>query len=285
MNSVKMEECDTKSELPVHVVLENGEYVRIKTRSKPLVESDGEPVAELTKFGWMIMSPGVEWDQNMMLMTTTSQSDFERLCRLDVLGLEDTSEKDPNAIYDDFKDDLTRDKEGWYETSLPWKPHHPDLPTNERGSERRLVNLVKRLERKGIYNEYDKIIQGQLEKGIVEPAPAVAKGKECYIPHEPVVKQSAETTMLRVVYDASAKESATDPSLNECLNPAPLLQNHLCDILVRARFLSIVLAADLEKASYKFGYEKPSATPCDSTGNHLEVMTSEYIASPEYCSG
>ena len=248
LNSVKMDECDTKSELPVHVVLGNGEYARIKTRNKPLVGSDGEPVAELTKFGWMIMSPGVEWDQNMMLMTTTSQSDFERLCRLDVLGLEDTSEKDPNAVYDDFKDDLTRDKEGWYETSLPWKPHHPDLPTNERGSERRLVNLVKRLERKGIYNEYDQIIQGQLEKGIVEPAPGVAKGKEFYIPHKPVVKQSAETTKLRVVYDASAKESSTDPSLNECLNPGPSLQNHLWDILVRARFLPIVLTADLEKA-------------------------------------
>ncbi|XP_028413930.1 uncharacterized protein LOC114536783 [Dendronephthya gigantea] len=248
LNSVKMDERDTKSELPIHLVLGNGEYARIKTRTKPLVGKDGDPVAEFTRFGWMIMSPGIELDQNTMLLTTTSQNDFERLCRLDVLGLEDPTEEGSQAIYDDFKDELTRDKEGWYETSLPWKSHHPHLPSNERGSIRRLNNLVKRLEKRGIYKEYNDIIQDQLVKGIVEPAPATAKGKEFYIPHKPVVKETAETTKLRVVYDASAKESASDPSLNECLNPGPPLQNHLWDILVRLRFLPIVLTADLEKA-------------------------------------
>ena len=166
LNSVKMDDVESKARLPIHLVLGSGEYARIKTRTKPLVGNEGDPIAELTKLGWIIMSPGVEVDQNMMLLTTTtnSQNDLERLCRLDVLGLEDTPEKNPLLVYDQFREDLSRDDEGWYETGLPWKTYHPELPSYERGSLRRLNSLMKRLERSGMYEEYNAIINEQLQK-------------------------------------------------------------------------------------------------------------------------
>ena len=139
-------------------------------------------------------------------------------------------------MYEDFKENLTCDPAGWYEANLPWKPNHPPLPSNEAGSRRRLNNLVKRLERNDMYEQYDEIIQDQLEKGIVEPAPPDASGNEFYIPHKGVVKQTAETTKLRIVYDASARESKSQPSVHDCLKPGPPLQNRLWNILVRARF-------------------------------------------------
>jgi hypothetical protein len=194
------------------------------------------------------MSPGVEFDKNTMLLTETSQADFENLCRLDVLGLADSSENDQDAVYDDFKENLMRNQAGWYETNLPWKTNHPDLPTNGTGSRRRLNNLVKRLERNGTYQRYDDIIQDQLEQKIIELAPAEVTGKELYIPHKGIVRQSAQTTKLRIVYDASARESNAQPSLNDCLNPGPPLQNLLWSILVRSRFYPILLTGDLEKA-------------------------------------
>ena len=92
------------------------------------------------------------------------------------------------------------------------------------------------------------IITQQLEDGVIELAPQEASDKEFYIPHKAVVKNTAETTKLRIVYDASAKESRTSPSLNDCLNPGPSLQNLLWSILVRSRFLPILLTGDLEKA-------------------------------------
>ena len=61
------------------------------------------------------------------------------------------------------------------------------------------------------------------------------------------MKETAETTKLRVVYDSSTKEFASNPSLNECLNPCPPLQNHLWDVLVRSRSFPILLTADFEK--------------------------------------
>ena len=50
------------------------------------------------------------------------------------------------------------------------------------------------------------------------------------------------------MYDASAKASADVPSLNECLNPGPSLQNKLWDVLVQQRAYPVVVTADIRKA-------------------------------------
>ena len=64
---------------------------------------------------------------------------------------------------------------------------------------------------------------------------ATTTSKEFYIPHKHVVKQSAETTKLRIVYDASAKPTKAGLSLNECLEVGPALQNTLWNVLTRCR--------------------------------------------------
>ena len=82
LKGVEMNDNETKPQLPVHVVLGGGEYARIKTGSRPHVGREGEPIAELTKLGWFIMSPGQEFDRHCMMLTQTSQTDYEELCRL-----------------------------------------------------------------------------------------------------------------------------------------------------------------------------------------------------------
>ena len=49
------------------------------------------------------MSPGKEVDLSTMFFTQTSSVDYERLCRLDVLGLADSSVGDQNKVYAEFK--------------------------------------------------------------------------------------------------------------------------------------------------------------------------------------
>jgi hypothetical protein len=85
------------------------------------------------------------------------------------------------------------------------------------------------------------VIKDQLEQVIVERAKEIPKEREFYIPHKPVVRESAESTKLRIVYDASARGSENSPSLNECLNPGPPLQIQLWNVLVRARFHPLLL--------------------------------------------
>ena len=81
-------------------------------------------------------------------------------------------------------------------------------------------------------SEYDAVISEQLEQGVVEKVPEKAEGKEFYLPHRAVVREEAETTKLRVVYDASARAHGNAPSLNECLHAGPPLQNKLWSVLI-----------------------------------------------------
>ena len=56
-----------------------------------------------------------------MLLTQTSQKDYEELCCLDILRLADSHEHDQKAVYDEFKEHLVRSEEGWYETGMAWR--------------------------------------------------------------------------------------------------------------------------------------------------------------------
>ena len=87
LKDVIIEDSDEKDELPIHLVLGNGEYARIKTTTRPLIGGENEPVAEKTRLGWFMMSPGMDFDQTEMLLTKTTQADYENLCRLDVLKI------------------------------------------------------------------------------------------------------------------------------------------------------------------------------------------------------
>ena len=62
------------------------------------------------------------------------------------------------------------------------------------------------------------------------------------------MRESAESTKLRIVYDASARAYPEAPSLNDCLNAGPPLQNRLWDVLVRMRFHPVALTGDLKQA-------------------------------------
>ena len=96
--------------------------------------------------------------------------------------------------------------------------------------------------------QYDAIIKEQLVEGIVEPAEEQFVGREFYIPHKPVIRESAESTKLRIVYDASARAYDKAPSLNDCLHADPPLQNQLWSVMVRARFHPVLTTGDMKQA-------------------------------------
>ena len=59
---------------------------------------------------------------------------------------------------------------------------------------------------------------------------------------------TAATTKMTIVYDVSARATPDSPSLNDCLQSGPALQNRLCDILIQQRGYPVVLAGDIKKA-------------------------------------
>ena len=172
----------------------------------------------------------------------------------DVPGIEDSPAEYQSTVYEDVKEQLTRSKEGWYETGLLWKVGHPMLSTNENGSLARLSTLLKKLKRQpDLYQDYNSVIKDYLNQGIIErvSCDAMPHRKVFYIPHKAVVREQVESTKLQVVFDASAREDNRSPSLNDCLETGPSLQNLLWNVVMRNRMKPIALAGDIKRHFYK----------------------------------
>ena len=98
-------------------------------------------------------------------------------------------------------------------------------------------------------NEYHTVMEQQLEEGILELVPEVPTGEVIhYIPHQAVIREEAESTKMRIVYDCSAKQNPQAPSLNDCLEVGPPLQPAIFDILLRNRLKPFCITGDIKKA-------------------------------------
>ena len=123
------------------------------------------------------------------------------------------------------------------------------LPDNKQLSIGRLRNTTRKLEKDGKLEEYNEIMREQLTTGVIEHVPESPSGNIVhYVPHQPVIREKAESTKMRIVYDCSSKANDKVPSLNDCLETGPSLQPLLFDILVRNRFRRYCVTGDVKKA-------------------------------------
>lgn len=77
------------------------------------------------------------------------------------------------------------------------------------------------------------------------------------------------------MYNASARESPNQPSLNDYLHPGPPLQNLLWNVLIRARFYPVLLTGDLQKAflQVRFKEERDALGFFWTLKGHSEIET------------
>ena len=68
-----------------------------------------------------------------------------------------------------------------------------------------------------------------------------------YLQHHAVIRQDRQTTKVLIVFDGCAKSPNSAYSLNDCLQAGPNYIPQLFDVLLRIRWNSIALAADIEK--------------------------------------
>ena len=163
-----------------------------------------------------------------------------RLWDLDSIGI-----REGNEIHEDIVDNITFDCTR-YCTKLPWKTNHNHVPSNYDCSLSRLKSQLRKLKNEPeIMEEYNNIIQQQLNDGVIETVNGLEPAKKIsYLPHMAVVRKDAETTKVRVVFDASCKERKSGTSLNDCLHVGPPLTPLLFDILVRFRENRIAIVGD-----------------------------------------
>ena len=101
-----------------------------------------------------------------------------------------------------------------------------------------------------MFNEYCTVLREYKSLGIIEKVeekydtelPVVR-----YLPHHPVIKWEKSKTKVRIVFDASAKDSQ-GVSLNDAMFSGPNLSPDVVELLIRFRMRKVVLLADIEKA-------------------------------------
>ena len=75
---------------------------------------------------------------------------------------------------------------------------------------------------------YKKTIEDQLKDEIIERGPDKATGERIfYMPHKPVVRESATTTKIRMVFYASAQPDPASNNINGCMYKGLAIQPQL----------------------------------------------------------
>ncbi|XP_071870594.1 uncharacterized protein [Bombus fervidus] len=118
---------------------------------------------------------------------------------------------------------------------------------------KRLTSLGHRFQRdKQFEADYHAVIQEYLELGHMTKITTNHSTDDGYfLPHHGVIKESSQTTKLRVVFDGSAP-TITGVSLNDILHTGPKLQKDLFYILLRFRSHQYVLTGDVGKMYRQF---------------------------------
>ena len=114
-------------------------------------------------------------------------------------------ESNDEGFHESFKESLKYLDEGSYSTRLPWKSDHCPLPTTKNLVLARLHSTTRKLENLKKLEEYREIMTDQVKEGILKEVPKKPTGEVIhYVPHQPVIREEAESTRMRIVYDCSS---------------------------------------------------------------------------------
>ena len=217
-----------------------------------------------TKLGFVICGPvsdkycGTHVNVAMLSALIEPDSmDLERFWALDTLGITPPVESKADTFLDEYFATSISKSGNIYQVKLPWKANHGPLPTNSRIAYHRTRSVARRLAKTpDILEKYNGIIKWQLERDFIEyvPNPEVVIGREHYIPHHAVFRDSA-TTPVRIVYDCSCRESSYSCSLNDCLETGPVMLEDISALLCRFRLFKYAVITDIEKAFLHVGLD------------------------------
>ena len=216
------------------------------------------PTLRNTVFGWVVIGKfysNISKSQEKEIKICHSVIELTKQLK-DFWELEDlTKNENSNESFAEqfYKDTFIRLPEGKYQVNLPFDPEKRDLELGE--SKRSAIKMLFHMERKRKLNrEFDKLyiefIREYLSMNHMELIPEkeinMSVQKTFYLPHHAVIKNTSNTTKLRVVFNGS-KKTSTGVSLNDLLDNGEIIQDDIFTLLCRCRCKPIFLGGDVEK--------------------------------------
>ena len=212
-------------------------------------------MAQNTVFGWVVsgcVDPcppvGNLSVSRQLLCVNLCEDTVRSFWDLESIGIlpKETVSVDP--VLQHFEESI-RQVDDRYEVKLPCRDSGcSGLQNNEKLAAIRLQHLDKRfMLDPELKVRHDGALQDMWSAGVVEEVALVDRkcsGPVFYLPHRPVVRESAVFTKVRPVFDASAK-GYNGISLNDCMEVGPNLLNNLTEILMRFRRWKVGITADV----------------------------------------
>ena len=173
--------------------------------------------------------------------------DFKAFWDLEHLGILPNEAGETEFLESYFKS-ITRQNDGRYVVKYPFRSEKTDFDDCYAIAEKRLLGLLASpkftFEQR---SQYHALFQEYLELGFIKQANPKYTGRQAYLPHRPVIREDAQTTKIRPVFDGSV-HFKHKRSFNANLEVGPNLNPEIMGILMRWRRHKIVWTADIEKA-------------------------------------
>ncbi|KAH9631923.1 hypothetical protein HF086_000260 [Spodoptera exigua] len=216
----------------------------------------GMPILQDTQFGWIVAGPlnmptgslnKSEIKNTACNFTKEINNNLTKFWNIE----EVSTSKLPLSPHDEFceqhfVENTTRLEDGRFSVKMPFL-ENPETALGESYymAEKRLLNIEKKLmKNSSLREQYHNFMKEYEDLGHLTKIERPPFGY--FIPHHAVIRDTSETTKLRVVFDASAK-TTSKKSLNDILAIGPTVQEELFDILVRFRQHKYVLCGDITK--------------------------------------
>jgi len=217
--------------------------------------ADGMPILQKTKLGWIISGrvPSRQLKTTVCNLSCNNsiQRQIEKFWLVEEVPSAKIWKREELECEELFISSTKKASNGQYIVELPVREGIEYLGDTREVALKRFQKLERKLITDSkLKAQYVKFLAEYEELGHMTRIPEAeilnSTNATCYLPHHPVLKESSNTTKLRVVFDASAKNK-DGISLNDKLKCGPVLQDDLYSILVRFRQHFCVVGADVEK--------------------------------------
>lgn len=234
---------------PVEVLIGADLFMKIISGEK-IIGPKGTPSALKSKLGWLLSGPihSLPVKEDILschsLINSELNSSLQKFWQIE--SVPESSAIDP--VDDNFRKSVTRDSTGRYVVNLPFKST-PVLGDSKFQALKRFQYLEAKLRKDPEFKtRYSEFMREYLSLNHMEIVPDEEEDipNQAFLPHHGVLREESLTTKLRVVFDASSKDSSGN-SLNDFLEVGPKLLPEIFKILIHFRTYRIAFTADVEK--------------------------------------